>query len=76
MKDTDDLQRRARRPQADQRLYRSANDKVVAGVAGGLAEFISANPAIIRALFAAATMLTAGVFLIAYGLLWLMLPAD
>ena len=33
------------------RLYRSKNEKMIAGVAGGLAEYLDLDPTIIRLLF-------------------------
>ena len=66
-------QRRARRPQTDARLRRS-RDKILGGVAAGIASFIDADPARVRWVFAIAAVLTAGIFVGIYGLLWLMLP--
>ena len=68
-------QSRARRPPTSARLQRSRN-RVVAGVAGGLAEYINAEPTAVRWVFGVVVVLSGGVFLIAYGLLWLLLPAP
>jgi phage shock protein C len=34
------------------RLYRSQNDRMIAGVCGGLAEYFDADPTLVRLLFA------------------------
>lgn len=66
-------QRRARRPQTEKQLRRSQH-KVIAGLAGGVAHYIDADPATVRWVFAIATFFTAGVFIVIYLLLWLMVP--
>lgn len=68
-------QSRARRPPTPKRLRRS-RDRVVAGIAGGVAAYIGADPRKVRWLFGVVTVLSGGVFLIAYALLWLLLPAP
>ena len=66
-------QRRARRPQSIKKLRRS-KDKVLGGVVGGIAEFIDADPRLLRIIFVVAAILSVGIVAVAYGLLWLMLP--
>lgn len=66
-------QRRARRPQSTAKLRRS-KDKVLGGVVGGVAEFIDADPKLLRIIFIVAAFLSVGIVAVAYGLLWLMLP--
>ncbi|NCF66665.1 MAG: PspC domain-containing protein [Anaerolineaceae bacterium] len=58
----------------EKRLTRSANDRILAGVAGGLAEYFNADPAIVRILFIAVTLLGGGFtgFLI-YIILWIIM---
>jgi phage shock protein C len=53
-----------------ERLYRSRKDKMVAGVAGGLAEYFDIDPVIVRIVFIAAALLT-GTGFIVYALLWM-----
>ena len=67
-------QRRARRPPTSNHLRRS-HDRIIGGVAGGIANYINAEPTAVRWVFGIATILSSGVFLIAYALLWLLLPA-
>lgn len=68
-------QRRARRPRSDVALRRS-RDRVVAGVAGGIARFVGAPPLALRVLLVAALPLTGGLMVPAYLLLWWLIPPD
>jgi len=56
------------------RLYRSRDDRMLAGVAGGMAEYLGIDPTIVRLLWVLA-FLPGGVpgFLL-YGLCWLIIP--
>ena len=57
------------------RLVRSTNDKKIAGVAAGLADYFDLDPTIIRLVWLLA-ILFAGTGLIAYLILWIALPAG
>jgi phage shock protein C len=57
------------------RLVRSTNDKKIAGVAAGLADYFDLDPTIIRLVWLLA-VLFAGTGLIAYLILWIALPAG
>jgi phage shock protein PspC (stress-responsive transcriptional regulator) len=68
----------ARRP-----LRRSASDKVIAGVAGGLAETFGVSSLAVRSLFGLAFVVVAfevwtllGVAVVAYVLLWIFVPRE
>lgn len=52
------------------RLYRSIKDRVIGGVAGGIAEYFDIDPVIVRILFAVAFFAGGGGFLL-YVLLWI-----
>lgn len=67
-------QRRARRPHGAERLTRSATDRRLAGVAGGIAAFTGANPRTVRLLFVASVPLSLGLTAGGYLLLWGLLP--
>jgi phage shock protein PspC (stress-responsive transcriptional regulator) len=61
-------------PQAGQ-LRRSADDKLLAGVAGGIARYLNTNVTLVRIIIAALVLFTgAGVAL--YVAAWLLIPAD
>jgi phage shock protein C len=55
------------------RLYRSTKDRMIAGVCGGLAEYFDVDPVIMRVLFVVIT-LGAGVGIIGYIILWIVVP--
>jgi phage shock protein PspC (stress-responsive transcriptional regulator) len=55
------------------RLVRSTNDKKIAGVAAGLADYFDLDPTIIRVVWLLA-FLCAGAGLLAYVILWIALP--
>lgn len=57
------------------RLHRSATDKVVAGVCGGLAEYLEVDPSLVRLAFVVGT-LWGGLGLLLYVLLALVLPVG
>lgn len=55
------------------RLMRS-NDRVIAGVCGGLAEYFDFDPVLVRIAYAFLTLFTAFSGLIFYFVLWLVMP--
>jgi phage shock protein PspC (stress-responsive transcriptional regulator) len=56
------------------RLYRSTNDRVLSGVAGGLAELWDLDPALVRVVWAVLVPLTGGLALLAYIVLAIVVP--
>lgn len=59
----------------EKRLTRSANDRMLAGVAGGLAEYLEIDPALVRILFVLITLIGGGFTGIAiYIILWVIMP--
>ena len=57
------------------RLHRIREQKVVAGVCMGLGEHFNIDPVIFRVLFILLT-LTNGLGIIAYGILWIIVPTK
>ncbi len=55
------------------RLTRSTTESMVAGVCGGLAEYFSIDPVIVRLIFVLVT-LTSGLGLPVYLVLWILMP--
>ncbi len=55
------------------RLFRSAQNKMIGGVCGGLAEYFETDPSLIR-IAAVALLFAGGVGLIAYIVGWIILP--
>jgi len=56
------------------KLYRSRRNRMVAGVLGGIAEHINLDPTIVRVLFVLLAFVTGGGALLAYPVLWLIVP--
>lgn len=44
----------------DRRLYKSRDNRMITGVCGGLAEYINADPTVVRAIFAIVSILSTG----------------
>lgn len=57
------------------KLYRSETDKVIAGVCGGLGEYLELDPVLIRILFVIFT-LAGGAGVVMYILLWVIVPTK
>jgi phage shock protein PspC (stress-responsive transcriptional regulator) len=57
------------------RLRRSATDKHIAGVAGGLARHLDVDPLLVRIGFVVAALF-GGVGVLLYGALWLLVPSE
>ena len=57
------------------RLYRSANDKVIAGVCGGLASYFKLDPALVRLAFIVFA-LVGGASILLYLVLWVAVPLS
>jgi phage shock protein PspC (stress-responsive transcriptional regulator) len=68
-------QRRARRPAAERPLVRRMTGRRLGGVSSGIADFVGADVRIIRALWVVSFVLSLGIVLIGYVLLWILLPA-
>lgn len=57
-----------------QRLMRSRTEKMIAGVAGGIAQYLAIDPVIVRLGFVALVFTGVGVLL--YPVLWLIMPLE
>ncbi|MGE5499020.1 MAG: PspC domain-containing protein [Syntrophothermus sp.] len=55
------------------RLYRNRRNKMIAGVAMGLAEYFDIDPVIVRILFVASAFIS-GIGFLVYLLLWIVVP--
>jgi len=56
------------------RLYRSDDDRIIAGVAGGIAETYDLDPALVRVVWALLILVTGGVFLLLYIIMAIVVP--
>jgi phage shock protein PspC (stress-responsive transcriptional regulator) len=57
------------------RLYRSRKERMVAGIAGGLAEYFDIDPTLVRIIFIVTLFLGGGGFL-AYIIMWIAVPEE
>lgn len=60
----------------NERLYRSRDDRMLAGVAGGLAEIWGADPSLIRIVWALLVVLTGGLALLVYIIMAVVVPVG
>lgn len=56
------------------RLYRSTQDRMFAGVCGGIGEYLDVDPTLVRLVFVALTLLSSGSGLVIYVILMLIVP--
>lgn len=57
------------------KLVRS-NNRVIAGVLGGIADYLEVDPTVVRVLYTVLTVFTAFSGVILYPILWLIIPQD
>lgn len=62
-------------PRAVRRLYRSANDRILGGVCGGIGEYAGIDPTVVRVLWILLTLLW-GFGLLLYLILWFIVPRN
>ena len=60
----------------NRRLYRSRRDSILGGVAGGVAEYVDVDPSIVRVVWAVLALITGGIFLLAYIVMWIVVPQS
>lgn len=58
----------------DNQLYRSRDDRMLAGVCGGLGEYFNLDPTLIRVLFAVAVLAGFGTGIVIYIVLAIIMP--
>ena len=59
----------------DKKLRRSRTDRSIAGVCGGLAQFLGINSTVVRVVMAL-LVLSGGMSLIVYLVMWLLIPEE
>ena len=58
----------------NRRLYKSRTDSLLGGVAGGVAEYLDADPSIVRVIWAILAIVTGGIFVVVYIVMWIVVP--
>ncbi len=58
------------------RLYRARDERMIAGVCGGLAKYFSIDPTIVRLIFVAASIAGVGGGIILYLLMMIIVPIE
>jgi phage shock protein PspC (stress-responsive transcriptional regulator) len=64
-----------RPPIGPRRLVRSSEDRMIAGVCGGVAEYLGVDPTLVR-IGAVLLTVAGGVGIVAYAAAWLLVPSD
>jgi phage shock protein C len=57
-------------------LRRPVTDRIVAGVASGLGRYFAVDPTLVRVVFAVTGLLTGGLALLAYPIMWFLMPEE
>lgn len=63
-------------PKVKRGLYRDTSDKFIGGVCSGIAAYLNVDPTIVRILFAIITFGGFGLGILAYIIMWIVLPAK
>ncbi|MHB8891233.1 MAG: PspC domain-containing protein [Candidatus Limnocylindrales bacterium] len=58
----------------NERLYRSPSDRVIAGVAGGLATWLNVDPSLIRIAWVLLAIFSGGIFVLVYFVMMIVVP--
>jgi phage shock protein PspC (stress-responsive transcriptional regulator) len=58
------------------KLYRSRNNRMIAGVCSGLAEFFGIDATVVRLVFAAGALLGFGSFILVYLVMFVVVPEE
>ena len=59
----------------NKKLYRSRSNRVIAGVCGGLAQYLGVDPTVVRLIMALVTVV-GGMSLLVYLIAWLIIPEE
>jgi phage shock protein C len=57
-------------------LYRSGENRILAGVCGGVGEYLDIDPVVIRVIVAIGVIVSFGTFLLLYLLMWIIIPQN
>jgi phage shock protein PspC (stress-responsive transcriptional regulator) len=62
--------------ETSRRLTRSSRERMLTGVAGGLAEYFDLDPVVVRLIWVGAAVVTGGLAIPAYLVMWMVMPRD
>ena len=60
----------------NKRLIRTRKGRLLAGVCSGIGEYTAIDPTVVRLIFVALTLVTAGVFAVVYLAAWVVIPEE
>lgn len=58
------------------RLYRSSRNKIIAGICGGIGEYLGIDPVVVRLVWVIFTLLSFGAGIFAYLIAWMIIPRN
>ena len=58
------------------KLYRSVTDRRIAGVCGGLADYLDMDPVVIRLVFIALLLFGVAPIIVLYIIMWIIVPEE
>ena len=58
------------------RLYRSARERKLAGICGGMAEYLGIDPALVRVIWILAALFSFGIVILLYLILIFVIPSE
>lgn len=62
--------------QEPKRLYRSRDERMLAGVCGGLGEYLNTDPTVIRIVYLVLILVSLGAGVLLYLAMWLIVPEE
>jgi phage shock protein C len=60
----------------EKRLYRSRKNKVIMGLCGGIGDYFNVDPTLVRIIFIILEFMTAGLLIVAYFIVGLIVPKE
>ena len=58
------------------KLLRSKKNRIIAGVCGGIGEYLGVDPTVVRLLWVVFTLISLGVGILAYIIAWIIIPEN
>jgi phage shock protein PspC (stress-responsive transcriptional regulator) len=58
------------------RLYRTREDRIIGGVAGGVADYFAIDPSLVRIIWALLALFSGGALFLLYIVMWIVIPEE